>query len=177
MLPIVIVIAAAVALPAAAQPSSYASLQSREVKALSPEETADLLKGRGMGASMAAELNGYPGPLHVIELADSLQLSVPQRAAAEEMVGRMRTESQALGRDIVGREQALDRTFAAGAAEQSAIAAEAEEIGRLRGRLRAVHLRAHLDMRSILTDAQIQTYAASRGYGDHGDDPAHGPRP
>ena len=28
-----------------------------------------------MGLALAAELNGYPGPLHVIELADSLRLT------------------------------------------------------------------------------------------------------
>ena len=34
----------------------------------------------GMGLALAAELNGYPGPAHVIELAKSLGLSEPQRA-------------------------------------------------------------------------------------------------
>jgi hypothetical protein len=33
-----------------------------------------------MGLALAAELNGYPGPAHVIELAKSLGLSEPQRA-------------------------------------------------------------------------------------------------
>lgn len=46
------------------QHSPYAGLPAREIKALSPEEIADLAAGRGMGLALAAELNGYPGPRH-----------------------------------------------------------------------------------------------------------------
>ena len=52
----------------------------REVKALSAEQMTALAAGRGMGSALAAELNGYPGPLHVLELADPLGLSEGQRA-------------------------------------------------------------------------------------------------
>src|SRR5262245_1477224 len=58
--------------------SPYAGLDSRDIKALSAEQLADLKAGRGMGLALAAELNGYPGPLHVLELADRLQLSPEQ---------------------------------------------------------------------------------------------------
>jgi hypothetical protein len=54
------------AVPAAAQtPSGYAGQQAREIKALSAEEQADLLAGRGMGLARADELNYYPGPTHI----------------------------------------------------------------------------------------------------------------
>jgi hypothetical protein len=43
--------------------SPYAGMQTRPIKALSAEQVADLKAGRGMGLAMAAELNGYPGPL------------------------------------------------------------------------------------------------------------------
>jgi hypothetical protein len=55
--------------------SAYAGLETRDIKALSAQQLADLQAGRGMGLAIAAELNGYPGPLHVFELADSLGLS------------------------------------------------------------------------------------------------------
>src|SRR5581483_11779332 len=42
----------------------YAGLQHRAVKALSDQQLADLRAGRGMGLALAAELNGYPGPIH-----------------------------------------------------------------------------------------------------------------
>ena len=47
-----------------AQPtSSYAGQEIRDIKALSPEDTAALLAGKGMGLAKAAELNGYPGKI------------------------------------------------------------------------------------------------------------------
>jgi hypothetical protein len=42
----------------------YAGLQQRGVKALSDQQIADLRAGKGMGLALAAELNGYPGPIH-----------------------------------------------------------------------------------------------------------------
>ena len=60
--------------PAAAQdPAPYAGLETREIKALSPEQIEDLLAGEGMGYALAAELNHYPGPRHVLALAAELQ--------------------------------------------------------------------------------------------------------
>src|SRR5262245_64398212 len=59
--------------------SAYAGLETRDIKALSAQQLADLQAGRGMGLAIAAELNGYPGPLHVFELADSLGLSPDQQ--------------------------------------------------------------------------------------------------
>ena len=56
----------------------YAGLQNRSIKTLSDQQIADLNAGRGMGLALAAELNGYPGPVHAIELADQLHLSPEQ---------------------------------------------------------------------------------------------------
>ena len=55
--------------------SPYAGMQARSIKALSEQQIADLKAGRGMGLALAAELNGYPGPAHVLEVADQLGLS------------------------------------------------------------------------------------------------------
>src|SRR6266849_3579115 len=45
----------------------YAGLQTRPIKAISEQQIADLKAGRGMSLALAAELNGYPGPKHVLE--------------------------------------------------------------------------------------------------------------
>ena len=50
-----------------------------------------------MGLALAAELNGYPGPLHVIELADSLRLTPEQRARMEALHTSMTSEAGVLG--------------------------------------------------------------------------------
>jgi hypothetical protein len=64
----------------------YAGMQGRSIKALSDQQIADLNTGRGMGLALAAELNGYPGPSHVLELADKLELSAEQRASMQRPV-------------------------------------------------------------------------------------------
>jgi hypothetical protein len=55
--------------------SPYAGMQTRSIKALSTQQIDDLRTGRGMGLALAAELNGYPGPAHVLELSERLALS------------------------------------------------------------------------------------------------------
>jgi hypothetical protein len=67
--------------------SSYAGYPERPIKALSERQTADLRAGRGMGLALAAELNGYPGPVHVLELAAPLELRAVQRAETQELRG------------------------------------------------------------------------------------------
>lgn len=60
------------------QANSCADWRDRDIKALSSEQLADLREGRGMGASLPAELNGVPGPLHVLQLASQLKISPEQ---------------------------------------------------------------------------------------------------
>src|ERR687892_416537 len=90
----------------------YAGMQARPVKALSDQQIADLRAGRGMGLALAAELNGYPGPLHVLELATPLGLSDDQRAKVAEMFETMKREAVPLGEQLIAAETALDRRFA-----------------------------------------------------------------
>ena len=65
--------------PAAFAQSPYAGMQTRPIKALSEQQVADLKAGRGMGLALPAELNGYPAPIHVLELSDQLGPSADQK--------------------------------------------------------------------------------------------------
>src|SRR5204863_9380527 len=97
---------------AAAQTASpYAGQQQRAIKALSDQEIEDLLEARGMGLAKAAELNSYPGPLHVLQLADQLGLSDAQRASGRTLYERMRERASAVGRQIIAAERVLDQAF------------------------------------------------------------------
>src|SRR5262249_11854614 len=96
----------------AQSPQPYAGLQERGIKALSDQQVADLRAGRGMGLALAAELNGYPGPAHVLELGDRLDLSVEQRAKVEQLFAAMKAEAVPLGETLISQEAALDRDFA-----------------------------------------------------------------
>src|SRR5215204_1085554 len=97
---------------ASAQSSQpYAGLQSRPLKALSEAQIADLRAARGMTLAVAAELNGYPGPLHVVELADALALTPDQRARMQALYDAMKAEAVTLGERLITQEADLDRQF------------------------------------------------------------------
>jgi Spy/CpxP family protein refolding chaperone len=142
----------------------YAGQQQRAVKALSAEQIADLEAGRGMGLALAAELNGYPGPSHVLELAEGLELTAEQHAATEAVFAAMQSAAIRSGRAVIAAEAALDRLFAAEATTPEALGAAVAEAGVRHAELRRVHLEAHLDMVRILTPAQRRDYARLRGY-------------
>jgi len=89
----------------------YAGMQTRPIKALSEQQVADLQAGRGMGLALAAELNGYPGPSHVLELADKLDLSTDQRAKIQDIFHSMKQEVLPLGAKLIKQEAELDRQF------------------------------------------------------------------
>jgi hypothetical protein len=75
----------------------YAGLEQRAVKALSEQQIADLRAGRGMGLALPAELNGYPGPSHVLENADALGLSAEQRERTKGLFEAMNAEAVPVG--------------------------------------------------------------------------------
>src|SRR5437773_9489596 len=106
------IIAASTANSPAQTTSPYAGQQQRTIKALSDQEIGDLLEGRGMGLAKAGELNSYPGPLHVLQLAEQLELSDPQRAATNLLYSKMREQAISIGGEIIEAERTLDRAFA-----------------------------------------------------------------
>ncbi|HYI83355.1 MAG TPA: Spy/CpxP family protein refolding chaperone, partial [Acetobacteraceae bacterium] len=148
---------------ASAQRSPYAGEHARGIKALSDREVADLLAGRGMGMARPAELNGYPGPMHVLDLRDRIGLTPEQEAAVRAAFARMEAAAKPLGAELVERERALDRAFAGGGVTTEAVRSMAAAVGDLQGRLRAVHLAAHVETRAVLTDEQVRAYDALRG--------------
>ena len=160
--------------PDAAAATPYAGQQTRDVKALSADEQADLLAGRGMGLAKAAELNGYPGPLHVLELARELGLTPEQRARTEALFASMQRDASALGARLVDEERALDALFATRQVDASRLADATKRIGALQAELRRVHLDAHLEQTRILTAAQTARYVELRGYGTAGSGGTHG---
>lgn len=159
-----ILAATPVAADNAHQHSPYAGEESRDIKALSAEEIADLTAGRGMGLALAAELNGYPGPRHVLDLAQDLKLTAEQQYRTSELFDAMRQETSALGGQLIEAERALDRLFADKQATPDAVAAATDHAGAIGAKLRAAHLRYHLAMMEVLTAEQVAAYNHLRGY-------------
>ncbi len=156
-----------------AQPHSYGALQERPIKALSADDIAGLRAGRGMGMALPAELNRYPGPMHVLEHAAKLALTPEQMQEVRRQFEAMRAAAMPLGDRIVAGEEALEALFRSGAAEAAAVDRVTSEIAALYGQLRAVHLRTHLATRATLTEPQLAMYQTLRGYDGKGPGPTH----
>lgn len=148
------------------QHSPYAAQERSEIAALTVEELAGLREGAGMGLARAAELNGYPGPKHVLELTGELGLSAQQRGAIETIFDRMHEQAIELGEQVLERERQLDRRFAHKHIDADLVNELTAEIGRLRGMLRAAHLQAHIETTALLADEQVRRYEAARGYAE-----------
>jgi hypothetical protein len=138
--------------------SPYAGQQARTIKALSDEEIAALRNGEGLGMAKAAELNGYPGPLHVLALAAQLELTERQQREVMAIFNRMSAAAKPLGGELIAHEQALDQLFAKGEITPDRLTAETAAIGEVQGRLRSMHLAAHLATRALLNPDQIARY-------------------
>lgn len=136
-----------VTLPAFALQQPYAGQQEREIKALSPRQVQQYLSGAGMGYARPAELNRYPGPMHVLDLAASLALTQEQR-----------TRTQAL----------MDALFASAKVDAEALGRTVRTAAALEGEYRLSHLETHRRMRALLTEEQVARYDRLRGYAADG---------
>jgi Spy/CpxP family protein refolding chaperone len=145
--------------------SPYTEFEDREIKALSAEDIEGLLDGAGMQMALPAELNGYPGPRHVLDMADMLALTDEQKTAMQEIFERMQTEARALGEKIVEAERMVDAAFAQGTIDPASLEAMVGDIARTRGALRIAHLKAHLEVYPLLDEEQRSHYRMARGYG------------
>ena len=155
-------------------PSPYAGEESRSVKSLSADDVAELRRGGGWGLAKAAELNGMPGPFHLLELKDEIPLTLEQVTAITAIYERMREAAVAEGEHFIAAERALEDAFRAGAVTEKGLRALLADIARSRARLRFIHLSAHLETPALLTDEQIARYDALRGYRSHAGGAAHG---
>lgn len=144
--------------------SPYAGMQTRPVKALSEQQVADLRAGRGMGLALAAELNGYPGPSHVLELADRLDLSVEQRSKVQQLFDAMKADAIPVGTKLIEQEAELDRLFASRTITAERLKALTASIAETQGALRDTHLKYHLSTAALLSQHQMHRYAELRGY-------------
>lgn len=148
----------------AAPASAYAGQEAREIKALSAEEVGDLVAGKGMGLAKAAELNGYAGPAHVLELADALELTSEQRAQTQALKSAMTAKAIPLGYAVVAAERKLDQLFANKTITPALLRSALDEIGALQASVRWVHLETHLAQVVVLTPDQNARYSQLRGY-------------
>jgi hypothetical protein len=155
-----------IGLAAAQTPQAYQGMQQRPIKALSDQQVDDLKSGRGAGLALAAELNGFPGPLHLLELADQLALSPEQRASIAALFEAMNAEAVVLGERLIAQEAELDRLFAGRSVTPDSLRSATGAIGATQAELRHAHLKYHLSAAAMVSPEQTQRYLELRGYAE-----------
>lgn len=145
-------------------PSPYAGEESREIKSLSADDIAELQRGGGWGLARPAELNGMPGPAHLLELKDEIPLSPEQVKEIEALYADMKQKAVAEGERLIALERELDSAFRTRTITPSGLQELLDRIERSRTALRFIHLSTHLQTPSLLRPEQIARYNALRGY-------------
>ena len=122
------------------------------------------LEGAGMGYARAAELNHFPGPMHVLELADQLKLTAGQRAATRTLMDAHKAQARALGAEVVAAEREVEQLFRSGKVDEAVLARAARTAAAVEGEYRLSHLETHRRMRELLSAEQVKRYDELRGY-------------
>lgn len=144
----------------------YAGFQKRQIKSLSERDIAEIRSGAGWGLALPAELNGRPGPAHLLELQDEIGLSAKQIEQIEVVYEEMRAEAIAAGERFIAAEAALSSAFEGSDLDNKRLRALLEASAQARSYLRFIHLSRHLSTPQLLTAAQLQKYNILRGYTD-----------
>ena len=85
-------------------------------------------EGRGFGMAFAADQNGYPGPMHVLELKDRLRLTAEQEAKMRQLMHAMFAESKPKSTRLLEAEATLRRLFASQTADDAAVRAAVDAV-------------------------------------------------
>lgn len=144
--------------------SPYAAMEARDIKSLSEQDIADLRRGAGWGLALAAELNGVPGPAHLLELKDEIGLSPDQVSAIENIFAAMQIEAQAVGERFIAAEAAIEAAFDENGLTPDRLRALIDTASAMRAELRYVHLSRHLETPPLITAEQTARYKQLRGY-------------
>ena len=146
--------------------SNYVGQENWTLKSLSPDDIAELRRGGGWGLAKAAELNGVPGPAHLLELKDDIPLDVLQIAAITEIFERMKTQAILQGETLIALEQELELHFQNQTITDAILLSSLDAIAATRRDLRYIHLATHLKTPEILSVDQIARYNALWGYSE-----------
>lgn len=144
----------------------YAGMQNRAIKSLSDSDIKELRRGGGWGLALAAELNGMPGPAHLLELKDRIPLTLDQVAKTQALFDEMRNAAIPAGERLIDAEAALEAAFASGSVNDALLRRLLAEAESARADLRFIHLSQHLKTVRFLKSEQIKTYNALRGYAE-----------
>jgi len=148
--------------------SSYIAEQTRQIKSLSANDIKALQSGAGWGLAKPAELNGIPGPLHVLELQEELGLSRLQKNKIQDLWSSMNEQAKLEGDRYLDVEEKIEEFFKSKKDNEEELDNLLNQSATHLAALRKTHLLAHLEVLPILSFHQIKKYNVLRGYQDHG---------
>ncbi len=91
--------------------SPYVGQEIRTIKSLSDEDINALTHGKGWGLAKPAELNGVPGPAHILELEEALQLTPEQVTSIQALWETMNQSAKYYGERYLQSEAKIERFF------------------------------------------------------------------
>jgi hypothetical protein len=144
--------------------SKYAGQEKQAIKSLSPDDIAELKRGGGWGLAKAAELNGMPGPAHLLEMKDEIPLTDAQVSTITQIYEGMKTQAIKQGERLIALERELEGHFQSRTITDMILRSSLDAIAGARKELRYIHLATHLQTPEILSPDQIDKYNALRGY-------------
>jgi Spy/CpxP family protein refolding chaperone len=144
----------------------YAGMQNRAIKSLSDSDIHELRRGGGWGLALAAELNGMPGPAHLLELKDQIPLTADQVTKTQALLDEMRKAAIPTGERLIAAEKALEAAFAVGKVDEPSLRRLLAEAESARTELRFIHLSEHYKTVQFLKPEQIKRYNILRGYAE-----------
>ncbi|PCI51016.1 MAG: hypothetical protein COB51_02730 [Moraxellaceae bacterium] len=142
----------------------HSGQEGRQIKSLSGKDIHQLKQGKGWGLAKVAELNGLPGPAHVLMLKKEISLSLDQEAKIQALYDEMKKKAIPLGYRLVALEKELNESFANRTITKERLTQQLDLISNVRKELRYVHLVTHVMTPQILTTQQISEYNRLRGY-------------
>lgn len=144
--------------------SNYVGEEAREIKSLSSEDVTALKNGNGWGLAKVAELNGYPGPIHILEMESEINLTDQQKKEIQELYQHMNREAVELGEELINLEKKLNDSFSSQEIDKASLQNYVQQAGAIKAKLRIAHLSAHLETPKILSEQQVILYNELRGY-------------
>ena len=147
--------------------SDYTGEVDRVIKSLSANDIKDLTLGNGMGLAKAAELNGYPGPKHVLEMQEELLLEKEQLTSIKLIFEEMKSQARSQGKIFISLEKSLNDHFSNATITNDTLESTVKNISEAKNNLRYIHLSAHIKTTEILSKNQIKKYNQLRGYSNN----------
>lgn len=142
----------------------YAGQQDRAITSLSAEDQKALANGEGWGLAKPAELNGVPGPAHLLELSEKIGLAPEQVAKLQKLFNDMKAQAIALGNEYMAAEKAVDDYFRSGSFSDRELRQKVDQAEQARANLRFLHLSYHHRTLDVVTPEQVKQYNELRGY-------------